>query len=232
MYKNYYFDLYGTLVDVVTNENKDEVWEKMILYYGYYGAVYTPEEMKDIFDKTKKKLLGLSSGPVPTINIEDVFYKLFKNKDIKPKKKYTKSVAKAFRMLTTESIHLIDGTREVLEKLKEDNKNVYIISNDQSLYGLSELKLLGVDKYFDDYYFASDMGISMPDENFMKKVLDESKGKAKESLIISNNLDKVIKSSSKMDSVFLYDTEDINVKNVSKYTIEKNNIRNILKVID
>ena len=39
-YKNYIFDLYGTLVDIHTEEDNQELWEKMRLFYGYYGAVY------------------------------------------------------------------------------------------------------------------------------------------------------------------------------------------------
>ena len=42
-YENYIFDLYGTLVDIHTDEEKTELWEKLAQFYGYYGAVYTAE---------------------------------------------------------------------------------------------------------------------------------------------------------------------------------------------
>ena len=45
-YENYVFDLYGTLVDIHTEEDLDLVWEKLSLFYGYYDAHYTPEELK------------------------------------------------------------------------------------------------------------------------------------------------------------------------------------------
>lgn len=45
-YENYIFDLYGTLVDIHTDEEKTELWEKLAQFYGYYGAVYTAEELK------------------------------------------------------------------------------------------------------------------------------------------------------------------------------------------
>lgn len=45
-YENYIFDLYGTLVDIRTDEEKSELWEKLALFYGYYDAHYTPEELK------------------------------------------------------------------------------------------------------------------------------------------------------------------------------------------
>ncbi len=34
MYRNCIFDLYGTLVDIHTDEVKPELWEKLALFYG------------------------------------------------------------------------------------------------------------------------------------------------------------------------------------------------------
>ena len=46
MYQNYLFDLYGTLVDIHTDEEKEELWERLSMFYGYYGAAYKPAELK------------------------------------------------------------------------------------------------------------------------------------------------------------------------------------------
>lgn len=40
MYQNYIFDLYGTLVDIHTNEDKPYLWDKMTEFYGFQGAIY------------------------------------------------------------------------------------------------------------------------------------------------------------------------------------------------
>lgn len=45
-YESYIFDLYGTLVDIRTDEEREELWDKLALFYGYYDAHYTPEELK------------------------------------------------------------------------------------------------------------------------------------------------------------------------------------------
>ena len=45
-YDNYVFDLYGTLVDIHTEEDFPNLWEKLALFFGYYGAVYEPEELQ------------------------------------------------------------------------------------------------------------------------------------------------------------------------------------------
>ena len=39
-YETYIFDLYGTLVDIHTEEEEKIVWEKLALFYGYYEAIY------------------------------------------------------------------------------------------------------------------------------------------------------------------------------------------------
>ena len=53
MYKNYVFDLYGTLVDIRTNENKAYLWDKMAEIMGFYGAVYERQELKQKYWKKK-----------------------------------------------------------------------------------------------------------------------------------------------------------------------------------
>lgn len=46
MYEAYIFDLYGTLVDIHTDEDLPYLWEKMSELYAAQGAVYEPEELK------------------------------------------------------------------------------------------------------------------------------------------------------------------------------------------
>ena len=45
-YDNYVFDLYGTLVDIHTEEDFPKLWEKLALFFGYYGAIYEPKELQ------------------------------------------------------------------------------------------------------------------------------------------------------------------------------------------
>ena len=49
MYKNYIFDLYGTLVDIHTDEESPLLWEKMADFYSVYGADYEPGELRKAY---------------------------------------------------------------------------------------------------------------------------------------------------------------------------------------
>lgn len=43
MYSNYIFDLYGTLIDINTDESSNEFWYKLSLFYSFKGAIYIAE---------------------------------------------------------------------------------------------------------------------------------------------------------------------------------------------
>lgn len=94
-YDNYVFDLYGTLVDIHTDENKEEIWERLAMFYGYYGALYESEELKNAYKKlVSGKELALKSELAdnpkyehessPEIEITDVFMDLYKERGLRP----------------------------------------------------------------------------------------------------------------------------------------------------
>ncbi|PKM93492.1 MAG: HAD family hydrolase [Firmicutes bacterium HGW-Firmicutes-1] len=185
MYKNYYFDLYGTLMSVETNEETDMVWEKMALYYGYYGANYDAYELQSKYQKATTKLLNSNQVSHPEIDIQDVFYKLFKDKDIKLKKKMAKDAARVFRMLTTNSLEVYEGVIDMLMALKNQKRNVFLLANAQNAYALYELRKGGIRKYFDEFFFSSDFGMLKPETSFFEAAFAKEDIKKKDSIIIS-----------------------------------------------
>ena len=56
MYQNYIFDLYGTLVDIHTNEKKAYLWKKLSLFPG------VPEMLQRLKDAGKKVFLLSNAG--------------------------------------------------------------------------------------------------------------------------------------------------------------------------
>ena len=78
------FDLYGTLVDIHTEEN-DTVWEKTAIFFGFYGAHYEGEELKAAFQtamEQREAKAGQSYECFPDIPFEQVMAQLFRQKGI------------------------------------------------------------------------------------------------------------------------------------------------------
>ena len=154
-YDNYIFDLYGTLVDIHTDESDTAIWEKLAMFYGYYGALYEAKELKARYEtlvksseaELKKKLedmdiekqneasdaqfaISYAHEASPEIHIEDVFEKLYEEKGVNPTKELSVHTGQFFRVMSTEYIKLYPGTKEMLKELKKAGKNVYLLSND------------------------------------------------------------------------------------------------------
>ena len=49
MFKNYIFDLYGTLIDIRTDEEDDTLWDKMVMIYGYKQCHYSIFEIRRLY---------------------------------------------------------------------------------------------------------------------------------------------------------------------------------------
>ena len=83
-YTDLIFDLYGTLVDIHTDEN-DTVWEKTAFFFGFHGALYTPGELRSRFRslmKIREAHAGQSYECFPDIPFERVTEDLFMEKGI------------------------------------------------------------------------------------------------------------------------------------------------------
>ena len=179
MYDTCIFDLYGTLVDIRTDENKEELWEKLSLFYAFYGAFYTPEELA----RSYKRLTGeMTAGhealrrdsheAFPEIRIEEVFRALFEEKGIAPDESLVRHAGQFFRILSMEFIRLYDGTEEMLSAVKESGRKIYLLSNAQRIFTEYEMNALGITKYFDGIFISADEGCKKPDLKFFRKLID------------------------------------------------------------
>lgn len=208
MYKNFIFDLYGTLVDIHTDEEKDEVWEKLGLFYGYYGARYLPGELKEGYKRLTDCCGAMSDSheAYPEIQIENVFRELFAAKGICPDEKLVLHAGQLFRVLTTEYICLYEGVIEMLEKLKGKGKNIYLLSNAQRIFTEYELYMLDIAQYFDGILISSDYGVKKPDRSFFEILLKKYQLDLKDCIMIGNDVKSDIAGAAKvgMDSYYIH----------------------------
>ena len=121
-YTDLVFDLYGTLVDIHTEES-DEVWEKTALYFGYYGAHYTGETLKAAFAAAmaaRETRAGQSYECFPDIPFEQVMAELFRARGVTENADALGvNAAQLFRIASTEYLRLYPGVPEALAALRK-----------------------------------------------------------------------------------------------------------------
>ena len=197
-YDTYVFDLYGTLVDIHTEENDNTLWEKLAMFYGYYGALYEPEELQNVYDelvKGKEASLKMtlegdprySHEASPEIEITEVFEELFVRKGITPTKELSVHAGQFFRVLSTIYVKIYPGTVEMLERLKDAGKKVYLLSNAQRIFTEYEMRVLDIFKLFDAVLISSDYKTKKPDMRFFDILIDTYNIDASKTLFIGND---------------------------------------------
>ena len=224
MYKNYIFDLYGTLVDINTNENKRYLWQKVAEFYGFYGAIYTPNELrKEYVELCKAEGEKIKDVEWAEIQLEYVFLELFKRKNVDASMELAIHAGQMFRILSTKYLKLYDGVIEFLELLKAKNKKIYLLSNAQRIFTEPEMKRLGIYDYFDGIIISSDEKCKKPDSAFYSIVLDRYGLDKSESIMIGNDCITDIKGAYEagLESLYIHSNISPEVKGelLSTYSI-------------
>lgn len=179
-YRDCIFDLYGTLVDIHTDERRPQLWEKLAARYREQGADFTPEELQDAYFRTvrrmeggKTSLRGDAHEAHPEIRIEFVFQDLYRQKGIDAGLDLAVRTGERFREYSLDYIRLYGGAEALLKALRENGQRVWLLSNAQRIFTAYELKTLGIEPLFDGIYLSSDYGCKKPDRRFFDILLEE-----------------------------------------------------------
>ena len=189
-YTDLIFDLYGTLVDIHTEED-ETVWEKTALYFGFYGAHYTGAELKKAFRAAmaaREAKAGQSYECFPDIPFEQVMAELFRAKGVEENAEALGvNAAQLFRICSIDYIQLYPDVEAALEKLREHGFRLWLLSNAQQIFTAYELTHLGLGKQLDGIYLSSDYGCRKPDVRFYRALLEEQKLDPVKCLMIGND---------------------------------------------
>ena len=165
-YKNYLFDLYGTLVDIHTDEEDDLLWKRMSVLLAMNGVFYTADALKEkyVSEITRRETQARKErGNGAEIDIAPVFAAFFAESGIEADNNMIARLAQNFRVMSNEKLRLFPGVLELLKRLKQQGKGVYLVSNAQALFTLPELDALHLTEYFDGIVISSCEGIKKPD---------------------------------------------------------------------
>ena len=194
MYDTCIFDLYGTLVDIRTDEKKPELWERLALFYAFYGAEYTPDELHQGYDCLTAEMSAGKAGirkdaheAYPEIRIEDVFMALFRKKGIDADEVLSRHAGQFFRILSMEHLKLYDGTEEMLSAIRKRGKKIYLLSNAQQIFTEYEMNALKIIPYFDGIFISSEHGCKKPDTEFFEKLIRTCNIDRKGAVMIGND---------------------------------------------
>ncbi|MBR2047898.1 MAG: HAD family hydrolase [Oscillospiraceae bacterium] len=189
-YTDLIFDLYGTLVDIHTEED-DCVWEKTAIFFGFHGARCTGPELKQAFSEAMREReaeAGQSYECFPDIPFEIVLAQLFRERGITDRADDLGfQAAQLFRILSLEYVKLYPGVMEALDTLRKKGYRLWLLSNAQRVFTEYELRHLGLGEQFDKVYISSDYQCRKPDVRFFNALIEEQGLDRGKCLMIGND---------------------------------------------
>lgn len=176
MIQNFFFDLYGTFVDIRTDESRPSLWRSTAEFYSLCGALYTPDELRKRYLALCEEETALLAAKSPSlgqaeveIELRSVFRRLFEEKgvDAVPEIRI-EDAARLFRSLSfRKKPRLMAGAKKTLTGLRRRGTHLYLLS--------------------------SDFGVKKPSPVFFRAALDRAGLDAGEVLMIGNDPDADIR---------------------------------------
>lgn len=242
MIRNVIFDLYGTLVDIRTDEFSLDFWRKAVQVFAMGGASFSPGELRTSYTKYVKRALRRERLKHPTykhvdIDLLHVFRRLYDDKGINADVKLLLDTARRFRKDSTLFIRLYDGALELLEGLREAGKKIYLLSNAQESFTVPEMEDLDILRYFDGMMISSTERVSKPQKQFFEKLLDRYSLDPQECLMVGNdkNADMLGAKGVGIDGLYIHQEISPEVKDenevCARWKIMDGDVRKILPLI-
>ena len=175
---NFVFDLYGTLIDIKTDESPLAFWQGVAEYVG--GSSHEVREEYLSLCAAQKR------GENHEIDLLSVFKQMLairgRNADEAP------AFAAKFRELSMKKLRCFPYAKRILQGLRSRGCGVYLVSNAQACFTVSELESCGLSELFDGIILSSDVGAKKPGEEIFRYAFEKFGISPEDSIYVGNDL--------------------------------------------
>jgi putative hydrolase of the HAD superfamily len=233
MKKGIFFDLYGTLIDILTDEYDPWVYSTLSRYLSYRDIKITPKELKKTYFEDIQSQLKQSNESYPEVDV----YKIFSNMmhQYGNNKKYSKSAivdtAVLFRSLTMRRFEVFQGVYDVLASLLEKYE-LALISDAQWVFTEPEMAMLGLTQFFKFRILSSRFGFKKPDVRLFDIAMKKLMIKSEESVYIGDNPPKDLIGAKKAGMKFILFRSEYKPNNDFQPDRQFNDYSELLKIVE
>lgn len=189
-YTDLVFDLYGTLVDIHTDED-GLAWDKTALYFRFYGAAYTGDSLRAAFQAAmtrRERQAGQSYECFPDIPVEQVMAELFRDRGVtEGADELGFHASQLFRISSMAYLRAYPDVPEALAALRKAGCRLWLLTNAQRSFTAYELRALKLSEAFEGIWISSDYGCRKPDLRFYQALLTEKHLDPSRCLMIGND---------------------------------------------
>jgi putative hydrolase of the HAD superfamily len=167
------FDLYGTLIDINTDESLEEIYRGIAHFLTYHGIYLHRGEVRDRYWEILRHQKEESREEHSEIDVEDIWNTFLKNEGAEPltiRRNLALTLAQLFRGISRTRLQLYPEVKRVLDELRRGYL-LGIISDAQPCYALPEMRAVGLEGYFDPVIISAPRGYRKPDPRLWGEAL-------------------------------------------------------------
>lgn len=183
------FDLYGTLIDIETDEGMEELYRAMAHFFTYMGIYLKRFDLKEMYYEVMKKQRALSGELYAEINVVGIWREILHKKEIKhpDEEKIAIFLAQMYRGISRKKIQLYNDVWKVLDTLKK-RFPLALVSDAQSCFSLAEMRVMGIHDFFNPIVISGDYGYRKPDPRLFLTALDGLGLRPEEAIFVGNDM--------------------------------------------
>ena len=179
------FDIYGTLVDIHTNEHRDDAFESLSRFLEYRRVFISGRELKELYFDHINQQIARSREKHPEVDVVRAFGHVLRERGRTTDRYLTMITAQLYRSLSREHLRLYDDTFWTLNEFRKRYR-LGIVSDAQRVFCKPELRALRLENFFDALVISSDYGFRKPDPRLLHIALAALDAPASEAAYIGN----------------------------------------------
>lgn len=199
--KGILFDLYGTLIDIETDESMEEIYRSIANFLTYLGAKAHRSEVRDLYYRIMKEQKEQRAEKYPEVDVVDIWSRFLGKQGIPENlenRQFSLILAQFYRSISRKRLQLYPSVKYVLDELKSSFP-LAIVSDAQACWALPEMRAVSLEGYFESIIISSDFGFRKPDSRLFHYALEEMGISPDEALHVGNDMYRDIYGAKSLD---------------------------------
>jgi len=188
--KGILFDLYGTLIDIETDESLEEIYRAIAHYLTYHGIYLHRGEVRNRYWEILRQQKEESKEEYSEIDVEAIWNTFLKNEGLEPlpsRQNLAVTLAQLFRGISRTRLRLYPEVKRILDELRPGYL-LGIISDAQPCYALPEIRAARLEGYFDPVIISAPRGYRKPDPRLWGEALQIMKLNPSQAVYVGNDM--------------------------------------------
>ena len=189
-FKALLFDINGTVSDIYTCDDDEKVFRTTANFLGYHGVEIGSNILREKYMTLNHEQRRKSGEEFPEFDVVKIFRDIireFAAADMENEEIIAVNASLVYRAASLLHLEPYPGVKEILGALKK-NYRLGAISDGQSVWGRAELRMAGLEKFFEFVLISGDLGFRKPDERMFSMALEKLQLKNSEVIYVGNDM--------------------------------------------